>query len=115
VSDVTDVRLLISDVGGDSEVDFIFEDADIERFLELRGNNVFRAASTALRTIAGNEALVSKRIKFLELTTDGPAVSKELRELAKELETIADDGTDIEIIEMATDEFSRRYLRGLTR
>lgn len=91
------VRLLISDVGGNSGKDFLFSDTEIENFLSMRGDSVHLAAATALRAIAGNEAQVSKRITFLELKTDGPAVAKELRELAKSLEESADEDADMEI------------------
>lgn len=76
------VRLLISDTGGADGESFIFSDQEIEQFLELRKENPHLAAALALLTIAGNEAQVSKRISFLELSTDGPAVARELRELA---------------------------------
>lgn len=88
------VRLLISDIGGEDGESFLFTDSEIDTFLEMRGGSVFKAAATALRAIASNEALVSKRIEFLQLKTDGPAVAKELREQAAELETTADDDAE---------------------
>lgn len=91
-----EVRLLISDVGGTDGKSFLFQDEEIQKFLDLRGS-VNLAAATALRTIAANEAQVQKRITFLELKTDGPAVSKELRELAKDYEAAEDDDSVFEI------------------
>lgn len=111
-----DVRLLISDIGGQGGSDFIFQDEEIERFIALSSdNNVSLAAAKALRVLASNEALVSKRIKFLELETDGPAVAKALRELAVEYEKQAAMDEEPEIIEMGVDLFSRRYLQGYPR
>lgn len=52
---------------------------------------MFRAAATALRTIASNEILVQKRIRFLDYSTDGPAEAEALRELAASLEASADE------------------------
>lgn len=111
------VRLLISDVGGTSGDDFIFSDDEIDAFLEMR-TSVFGAAATALRTIAANEAMVSKRITFLELATDGPAVAKALREAAADLDAQADsdesDDAVFEIVQMGSvDSFGRRELRGI--
>jgi hypothetical protein len=103
--------MLISDVGGEDGKSFIFSDLEINTFLESRGS-VNLAAAAALRTIAANEAQVSKRIKFLELSTDGPAVAKELRALAQELEEQDDDDSDMEIATMGVDLFSRRSLSG---
>lgn len=92
-TEVGKVRLLISDVGGADGESFLFSDQEIQAFLDLRGT-IHLAAAAALRSIAGNEAQVSKRITFLELKTNGPAVSKELRDLAKDYETTEDDEAD---------------------
>jgi hypothetical protein len=86
---VGQVRLLISDIDEDQP---IFADPAIETFIGLAaGNHVKRAAALALRTIAANEVLVQKRIRTLDLSTDGPAQAKELRALADDLERQADD------------------------
>jgi hypothetical protein len=109
-TDIEKVRLLISDVGGESGSEFLFEDTDIDTFLEM-SPNVFNAAAVALRTIASNEAQVAKRIKFLELETDGPAVAKELRMLADSFDKSADDLSEWDIANMGADFFARRELR----
>lgn len=106
------VRLLISDVGGQGGNTFLFSDTEIETFLSIKPT-VLRAAALALRTIAGNEAMTAKRIKFLDLETDGPAVAKELRALAVEYEQVEEDDSDFAIANYGGNEFSRRELRGL--
>jgi hypothetical protein len=103
------VRLLISDVGGGDGKSFIFTDTEVEAILARR-ESVECAAATLLRTIAGNEAMVSKRITFMELQTDGPAVAKSLRELATDLEKTSDDDALFEIVNLNVDMFSRRTL-----
>lgn len=85
------VRLLATDL---DEVTPLFSDAQIEALLDLEGGRVRRAAAQALDTIASSEALVSKRIRTLDLSTDGPAVAKELRERARGLRQQDDDATD---------------------
>lgn len=87
------VRLLISDIGGADGKSFLFEDNEIDAFLEL-GGSIKYAAATALRSIAGNEAQVSKRIRYLELQTDGPAVTKALTDLADKFQKEAEEGDD---------------------
>ena len=83
------VRLLISDIDEDAP---IFQDAAIDAFIGLAaGNHVKRAAALALRTMAANETLVQKRIRTLDLSTDGPAQADALRRLADDLEMQADD------------------------
>ncbi len=116
-----DIRLLITDTGGVDPVNnpqYVFTNDQIDTFYRLRNSNVYRAAALALRTLAANEALVSKRIKYLGLETDGPAVAKELRALAAELDTTADsedaDEGDIEVIEMDTTIWADREMRDLT-
>lgn len=85
------VRMLITDVNA---VDYCFEDDEIDAYLTLNSSNVYKAAAFALITIAANEALVSKRIKILDLTTDGPAVAEALRKLAKEYLEEAEEAED---------------------
>lgn len=80
----------------------LLSDDDIETFLALQADDVRLAAAMALDTIATNEALVQKRIKLLDITTDGPAVAKSLREHAAQLREEADGDDDFDIAEMVT-------------
>lgn len=81
------VRLLATDV---DPTEALFDDAQIDVFLALEGG-VKTAAALALETIASSEALVQKKTRLLDLSTDGPAVAKELRERAAALRTQAGD------------------------
>jgi hypothetical protein len=112
-TDAGKVRLLISDVGGIDGKSFIFEDNEIDSYLTMRGGDIRLAAATALKTIAANEAQVSKRIKFLELSTDGPAVAKELLNAAEKLEKEANEDLDEdggwEIAAMSNDPFGGAF------
>ncbi len=76
-ADISMIRLLISDLSDPPS----FQDSQLQQFLDLEGA-VKLAAATCLDAIASNEALVSKRIRTLDLQTDGPAVAKALREHA---------------------------------
>lgn len=76
------VRLLINDTDRSNR---FFATTEIDDFLTLTGGSVRRAAAMALDTIAANEALVSKKIRTQDLSTDGPAVAEALRKLAAEL------------------------------
>ena len=88
-TDVARVRLLIGDIDDTAR---IFNDSAIAAFLAMAlGNNVKRAAAGALLVIAVNEVLVQKRIKLLDLSTDGPAEAAALQSLAKELLAQADN------------------------
>lgn len=116
--DKNKVRLLISDIGGSSGTDFIFTDDEIDTFLGMEANQIYKAAGVALRTIAGNEAMVSKRIKFLELETDGPGVADQLLKLAQSFDKKGDESTDedgggFEIAEVGTTPYQHFYNRFL--
>lgn len=94
------VRLLVPDTDED---DLLFSDEQISAFLTVEGSSVRRAAAAVLETIASNEAMVSKKIRTLDLQTDGPAVAAELRARAKTLRdqdaADADDPWGLEIAE----------------
>ena len=104
------VRLLCTD----SVVAYeIFDDDEIDSFLTLESDNVKKAAALALETIASSEVLVQKRIRLLELTTDGPAESAELLKRAALLRAQADadeegDYSPIDWAELVYDDFSFR-------
>lgn len=102
------VRLLISDTADEP----IFEDEEIDAFLDLTGSSVYRAAATALRAIAGNEAQVLKRIRLLDLDTDGAVVSEALRKLAADYDAEAARGdSGFEVAEIAMPPFGPRTQR----
>ncbi|MDG4792007.1 hypothetical protein O7626_40035 [Micromonospora sp. WMMD1102] len=86
-SDIGRVRILATDL---NEIEPLFTDAQVTAFLALEAG-VKRAAALALETIAVSEVLISKKIRTGDgLSTDGPAVAKELRERAKALRDQAD-------------------------
>lgn len=81
------VRLLCTDTDAAYP---LFEDDEIDYFLVLMSNNHLRAAAVALLTIAAQEVLLMKRIRLLDLQTDGPAEAAALRELAAMYQEKAD-------------------------
>lgn len=90
------VRLYTGDPSGATE---LLTDDQIGAFLDDNGDHPRLAAAAALEAIAASEVLVSKKIRTQDLSTDGPAVSAELRALAKqhrdrhqELTDVDDDG-----------------------
>jgi len=88
-TDIGRVRLLATDL---NDVDPLFEDTQIGAFLTIESGNVKRAAALALETIAVSEVLVSKKITTSDgLSTDGPAVAKELRDRAAALRKQSDE------------------------
>jgi hypothetical protein len=102
------IRLLIFDK---DEASYIFTDGELTEFYSLEDSSIFCAAALALESIASNEAYVQKRIKILDITTDGPAVAKALLERAKILrEKAAEADWDIDWAEMAVSDFAYREM-----
>jgi hypothetical protein len=93
MSDVDTVRLLIVDLLAPPGQ--LFTDDQLTAFLTLESANIKRAAADALDAIAVSEALISKKITTQDLSTDGPAVAKALRDQAKALrdQAAVDDDT----------------------
>ena len=81
------LRLHLADPTGDTE---LLSRNDLTALYAAAGGSVERTVASALRTIAASEVLVSKKIQSQDLTTDGPAVSAELRALAREWDAKAD-------------------------
>lgn len=85
---IASVRLLIADPAGPDQ---ILSDEEITVALDRTGGSDLRAAARCLEAIAVSEVLVGKKIRTQDLTTDGPAVSAELRALAARYRAEADD------------------------
>ena len=86
---LTTVRVLIADPIPWPRGDPLLSDDALAALLTLNGDDARLAAADALEAIAVSEVLVSKKIRTQDLTTDGPAVSAELRALAKRLRDAA--------------------------
>jgi len=111
-SDIGNVRLLITDTDLDNA---IFNDDEVGAFLTMSAidgtNDVRLASALALEVIARSEVLIQKKIKLLDLTTDGPAVAKELRASAKLLrEQSAEDSGEIDWIEFGLTKFNKNEI-----
>lgn len=105
------VRLLIPDRTQDN---IFFEDEEIQAFLDMEDQNIFLAAAMALDTIASDETMVLKAITILDLSTNGPAVSRSLHERAESLRSKAyENDCSIDFASMAVD--SRSAMSILTK
>lgn len=85
---IESVRLLIADPEGPDQ---LLTDSQITTALDRTGGSDLRAAARCLEAIAVSEVLVGKKIRTQDLSTDGPAVSAELRALAARYRQEADD------------------------
>ena len=81
-TDLGAVRLII----GDSDAtNIMFQDNEVQTFLNLTQANVYRAAALAIDTIATNQAMTLKVMSLLDLHTDGATLAKALRDHAVQL------------------------------
>lgn len=80
----------------------ILSNSQIQTIIDME-SSVKLAAAQALDVIASNEALVQKKIKLLDVQTDGPAVAKALRDHAALLRKQAADETALEDADNAFD------------
>ena len=81
--DLEYVRLLIGDTGPNT-ADQLFTDNDLAMVVQREGALKLGAAAL-LDRIAGSELLLGKKIASQDLSTDGVAVARELRAMAKDL------------------------------
>jgi hypothetical protein len=79
-----------------------FSDTELEALATLFGGSVLRAAAQALRTVAGSQALLLKKWSADDLTVDGPAITRALRDLAKDMDAQAELGdANLDIFEVS--------------
>jgi alanine dehydrogenase len=107
-NDAGKVRLIITDTDSSNP---LFQDDEIDAYLALKGGSILLAAAQALDTIASSEALILKKIRLLDVATDGPAVAKALRDHAKTLreQYIDEDGEGaFDIAQWVVNEFSAK-------
>ena len=83
--DLTLIRLHVADPEGE-----LLTDDQVEAVYRDRKGSIARTVADLLRIIAASELLVSKKISTQDLTTDGPAVARELRAQAAEWEARAE-------------------------
>lgn len=106
-TNIDSVRLLIADLDPGNQ---LFTDVQLALFLTIEGDNVKRAAASALDAMATSEAMVSKVIKDRSLSTDGAKLADAIRKHAAQLREQADVDDDdfaFEIVEF--DQYDLEY------
>lgn len=92
-TDIELVRALIPDTDkafGASGDEYLFEDADIQNYLDIASGNVLRAAAYAMIAVGNSEALIGKVIKTADLSTDASKLQDKWRESGQALLDRAD-------------------------
>ena len=82
-----------------------FSDSDLQSFINSEGDD-YMAAAQALDTMASNMVLVMRKIKDLDIDTDGPAVAKALHDHADKLRKQAANNAGVDWAEMVVDNFN---------
>lgn len=110
-TDIGAVRMLIQDIDAEQA---LFSDNAITRLLNMNGNDIRLAAAAALDIMASNQVMILKVVRTLDLSTDGAAVARALREHAKQLREDAanadagEEGGLFDYAEMVTNAFTAR-------
>ena len=102
------LRLLVGDTHPDPDKQ-LFTDTDISSIAAHEPSAKMTAAAL-LDLAAGSELLLSKKIQSQDLSTDGPAVAKELRAMAAELRRQHTADADTEGWDMAVFTFTEQHL-----
>ena len=84
--DLGKVRLLLNDVAAP----WVFQDAEIQAFLDMEGGSVKRAAAQAIDTNADNELLASKVLRTKDVQVDGAKLADAMHKRADMLRAQAD-------------------------
>lgn len=109
-TDIGMVRMIVQDKNSEQA---LFSDAEINALLSLNGSDVRLAAAAALDIMASNQVMILKVIRLLDLSTDGAAVARALREHANQLrtdvaETDSVEGGLFDYADMVTNAFTAR-------
>lgn len=87
MSDISKVRVLIPDLDSANK---IFDDNEIQLFLDIFDGNVLRAAASAVDAVATNEALMGKYVRTDDLLVRGDTTATAIRKHAEGLRDQAD-------------------------
>jgi len=110
-TDIGAVRMIIQDKDIEQA---LFSDAAIMKLLSLNGDDIRLASAAALDIMASNQAMILKVIRLLDISTDGAAVARTLREHANQLREdaqLADAGEEgglFDYAEIVTNAFTAR-------
>lgn len=99
------VRMLITDR---DEENPIFQDDEIDAFLDMNDDSIRLAAASALETIATDQALVLKVLVLLDTETDGAKVAEALMKRAKSLREQEESVGSFDVAEMVVNDFGER-------
>lgn len=84
------------------------EDADINAFLSMTSNDLYKSASLCLYRISASKALLAKRKQAGNYSEDLTAIAREVREVAKLYQTMAESIPAEAQAEVITTDFSYR-------
>lgn len=70
---------------------FWYSDAELENLLKVRGSGAARTAIYVLRMVAMTPAMQYKKWSSADLSVDGPAITRAIRELINDIEKGLDD------------------------
>jgi hypothetical protein len=88
---VSQTEAYVDPANPEAAPDYLMDDGLLQSFLALNSSKLYGAAADALLAIAANEALISKKIRTEDLSTDGSVIANSLRQIAQEYRKRQDD------------------------
>jgi len=81
---VSQTEQYVDPANPDADPDYLMSDGLLQSFLVINHDKLYGAAADVLLALAANEALVSKKIRTEDLSTDGSVIANSLRQVAQE-------------------------------
>lgn len=81
---VSQTEQYVDPANPEADPDYLMSDGLLQSYLVINSDKLYGAAADALLAIATNEALISKKIRTEDLSTDGSVIANSLRQIAQE-------------------------------
>lgn len=79
---VSQTEQYVDPANPEAAADYLMSDALLQSYLVINRDKLYGAAADTLLALAANEALVSKKIRTEDLSTDGSVIANSLRQIA---------------------------------
>ncbi len=100
---VTKLRILIRDK---DSANILFEDEELQMFLDSQSNDLYLSAADALVALSSNAALLNKAEQIGEYKIDSKGMAEALLKVAARFRTLVEEAPAIDVAELNLGAFS---------